>query len=86
MRRGRYEVGPDGTTRELEPPRPCPDLLTAEEAVRILRLEELKDPIEVLYQYRKRGLLRGTQVGRHIRYMRTELVRCLELLTEEKPR
>ncbi len=76
----------DGNVLEVVPPSPCPELLTAEEAVRFLRLEDLKDPLDVLYQYRRKGVLRGTQVGRHIRYLRSEIVACLEKLTEEKPR
>ena len=83
---GRYEVDEGGCLVEMDPPRPCPELLTAEEAVRFLRLDDLTAPTEVLYQYRKKGLLRGTQVGRNIRYLRSELMRCLERLTDEKPR
>ncbi len=83
---GRYERADDGHLVEVEPPRPCPELMTAEEAIRFLRLDDLKAPVDVLYQYRRRGLLRGTQVGRNIRYLRSELIQCLERLTEEKPR
>ena len=83
---GRYEQDGNGILVEVDPPRPCPELLTAEEAIRFLRLDDLQAPMDVLYQYRRQGLLRGTQVGRNIRYLRTELLRCLEKLTEEKPR
>ena len=83
---GRYERDTQGRLIEIEPPRPCPELLTAAEAVRFLRLDNLKEPMDVLYHYRRKGLLRGTQVGRNIRYLKTELMRCLELLTEQRPR
>ena len=76
----------EGNVIEVVPPQPCPELLTAKEAIRFLRLDDLKDPMDVLYHYRTQGLLRGTQVGRHIRYLRTELMKCLEMLTEKKPR
>ena len=83
---GLYERSPEGRVVEVEPARPCPELMTSEEALRYMRLDDLKDPLDVLYQYRRKGLLRGTQVGRNIRYLRSELLRCLEKLTEEKPR
>ena len=76
----------NGNVVEVVAAEPCPELLTADEAVRLLRLDDLKDPMDVLYQYRRKGLLRGTQVGRHIRYLRTELIAFLETLTEQKPR
>ena len=83
---GRYERDGDGRLVEVEPDRPCPEFMTAEEAVRFLRLDDLKKPEDVLSRLRKDGFLRGTQVGRNIRYLRSELLRCLERLTEEKPR
>ena len=83
---GLYSRDSDGRLVEVEPPVPCPELLTADEAVRFMRLDDLKTPGDVLSRLRKNGLLRGTQVGRNIRYLRSELMHCLELLTEEKPR
>jgi len=45
---------------------PCPELLTEEEAIRYLRLYEIniEDPANTLRYYRKKGLLRATQVGK----------------------
>ena len=76
-----YLPGPGG-------PQPCPDLLTAEEAVRYLRLDLLKlaDPLETLARYRAEGRLRGTQVGRAVRYRRIELERFLDRQTDLNPR
>ena len=83
---GLYSRDGDGRLVEVEPAVPCPELLTADEAARFMRLDDLKKPEEVLSRLRKDGLLRGTQVGRNIRYLRSELMHCLEQLTEEKPR
>ena len=67
---------------------PCPDLLTEEEAIRFLRLDFIGvgDPANTLRYYRKRGLLRATQVGKCIRYRRIELEKMLDRLTETNPR
>ena len=71
-----------------DPPQPCPELLTEEEAIRYLRLNEIGiyDPTGTLRYYRKKGLLRATQVGKCIRYRRIELERFLDRLTEVNPR
>ena len=71
-----------------DPWQPCPELLTEDEAVRYLRLDQIgtDDPAGALRYYRKKGLLRATQVGKCIRYRRVELDRLLEQLTETNPR
>ena len=67
---------------------PCPELLTEEEAIRYLRLDSInvEDPTRTLRYYRKKGLLRATQVGKSIRYRRVELERLLDRLTQNNPR
>lgn len=67
---------------------PCPELLTEEEAIRFLRLDgiSIEDPANTLRYYRKKGLLRATQVGKCIRYRRIELEKLLDRLTEANPR
>ena len=67
---------------------PCPDLLTEEEAIRYLRLDgiNIEDPANTLRYYRRKGLLRATQVGKSIRYRRIELERLLDRLTKDNPR
>ncbi|MHC4332003.1 MAG: helix-turn-helix domain-containing protein [Planctomycetota bacterium] len=67
---------------------PCPDLLTEGEAIRFLRLDGIciEDPANTLRYYRKKGLLRATQVGKCIRYRRIELEKLLDRLTEANPR
>jgi hypothetical protein len=69
-------------------PTPCPELLTEEEALRYLRLDtvNIKDPSATLRLYRKRGLLRGTQVSKRVFYRRIELDAFLTRLTTENPR
>ena len=71
-----------------KPPELCPELLTEKEAARYLRLDEvgIEDPGGTLRYYRKKGLLRATQVGKCIRYRRIELERLLDKLTEVNPR
>ena len=66
-----------------DPPEPCPELMTEEEAVRYLRLDVdgPKKPEDTLRYYREKGLLRGTKVGRRLRYRRVELDRFLKMIT-----
>ena len=65
-----------------EPVQQCPELLTPDEAVRYLRLDVngSKNPERTLRHYREKGLLKGVQVGRPLRYRRVDLddfLRCL---------
>jgi hypothetical protein len=71
-----------------DPPVPVPEVMTEQEAVRYLRLDliDISDPTETLRYYRKQGLLRGTQVGKAVRYRRVELDRLLDRLTDGNPR
>ena len=70
------------------PPKPCPGLLTEEEAVRYLRLDtiSISKPSVSLRRYRKRGLLRGTQISKRIFYRRIELDRFIERATDRNSR
>lgn len=83
-----YRHGPNGELVEELPASPCPELLTGEEAARYLRLTEIDiaDPERTLKYYRERWGLRATQVGKKLRYLRIELDRLLERLTNENPR
>jgi hypothetical protein len=83
----RYELR-DEALVEVEPARPCPELLIEAEAVRYLRLDTsgVKHPGQTLERYRAMGLLRGTQVGRLVLYRRVELERFLERQTDANPR
>lgn len=83
-----YRKEPDGRFIELVPAMPCPELLTEEEAIRYLRLDiiDVENPEETLRRYRKQGLVRGTQVGKCVRYRRSELEAFLGRITENNPR
>lgn len=71
-----------------DPPKPCPELLTEEEAIRYLRLDTVNvgDPSATLRRYREMGILRATQVSKRLFYRRVELDRFLERATESNPR
>lgn len=83
-----YRRESDGTLREILPAMACPELLTEEEAIRYLRLDiiDVENPEETLRRYRKQGLVRGTQVGKCVRYRRSELEAFLGRITENNPR
>lgn len=83
----RYEMR-DGQRIEVEPARPCPELLTEDEAIHYLRLDTtgVLNPGQTLERYRAMSLLRGTQVGRRVFYRRIELERFLERQTDANPR
>ena len=59
-------------------------LLTEEEAIRFLRLDDggTKHPETSLAYYRSEGLLRATRVGKKLRYLKSELLNFLEIQTK----
>lgn len=63
-------------------------LLTEAEAIRYLRLDTVNvdDPSATLRRYRAMGFLRATQVSKRLFYLRHELDRFLERVTESNPR
>lgn len=63
-------------------------VLTEAEAIEFLRLNEtgVQDPARTLRYYREKGRLRATQIGRHVRYLLSELVLFVRRQTEENPR
>ena len=65
---------------------PCPDLLTEEEAIRYLRLDVNgpENPEGTLKYYRDKGVLRGVQIGRNLRYPRKELDSMIDKLLAKK--
>ena len=82
---GRYTRDADGHLIEVEPPRPCPELLTEDEASLYLRLD-VKDPGDTLRYYREHHGLRAVQVSRQVLYPREELDALWHRLMEENPR
>lgn len=67
---------------------PVPAVLTPQEAVRFLRLDEagIKDPLRTLAYYRRKGLLRATLISRCIRYRLPDLLDFLDRAGEVNPR
>ena len=68
---------------------PCPDVLTAEEAIRYLRLDTLgvRDPRNTLRNYREQGLIKATKIGRKNFYRKQDLdefVGTMFNLTQER--
>ncbi len=61
-----------------------PDLMTEEEAIKFLRLDDggTKHPETTLEYYRSEGRLRGTKVGKRLRYLKSELISFLEYQTQ----
>lgn len=68
------------------PAEPAPYVLTEEDMVRLLRLESVTDPYQTLYRYRSKGQLKGTQVGKHVRYTLPDVLEFLEIVKERNPR
>ncbi len=67
----------DGTT--------VPDVLTADEAIKFLRLDDggTQHPETTLAYYRSENLLRATQVGKKLRYLKSELLKFLDFQTQK---
>lgn len=59
------------------PPRPAPPLLTAEEAILMLRIEGRR-PLATLRRYETMGLIRATQIGKHSRYRLQEVLSFID--------
>jgi len=71
-----------------DPPRPCPEVLTREEAIVYLRLDKasVKNPERVIDHYRREGRLAGVLIGRRIMFRRVDLDEFLERQMEDVPR
>jgi hypothetical protein len=67
---------------------PCPDLLTEAEAIRWLRLDQIKveHPEESIRRYRAAGVLRGVQISKAVLYPLVELRRFIAAQVEARPR
>lgn len=68
-----------------DPPRPCPDVLTDEEAVIYLRLDSKgrtrAQALKSLEWYRSEGKIKGTRVGKWFVYRRADLEEFLHAQT-----
>lgn len=63
---------------------PAPFVLTQDEAIRFLRLENVKHPEHTLRYYSEKGLLQGTYIGKCRFYILTELVKFTERVTRSE--
>lgn len=61
--------------------KPCPVVMTAEEVVELLRLDN-GDPLRTLKYFRDEGLLVGFRLGRRIRYRLVDVLKFLNKKTE----
>ena len=68
--------------------KPCPEILTEQEAIMYLRLDtvDIKHPEATLRRYRDAGVLHGVQISKGIFFPRTELDRFIKTLMEQNPR
>jgi Helix-turn-helix domain len=65
--------------------RPVPEVLTEQEAIEFLRLDDgPKHPKVTLQYYRTEGLLKGVNIGKKLRYTKTDMLRFLERLSDAK--
>ena len=63
---------------------PVPEVLTENDLIKLLRLNEdgPKDPTLTIHYYRDKGLLRGIRIGKRIRYTKQEVLNFLQKQTE----
>lgn len=66
------------------PAEPAPYVLTEEETIRLLRME-VEDPYSALKRYRDKGL-KGTQLGKNVRFQLPDVLDFLERHREDNPR
>ncbi len=78
------EINHTTTVSYFSDGKPVPDVMTEEEAIRFLRLDEgkTKNPKMTLQYYRSEGLLKATRIGKRLRYLKSELLNFLDELTE----
>ena len=64
-----------------ENPTPCPPILTAEEAAKLLRIDS-KNPQRTIEYYRSLGKIKGVRIGKQIHYRLDEVLRFATALEE----
>ena len=84
MMKGFNEVKQYQTVSYFTDGAPVPDVMTEEEAIKFLRLDDggTKHPATTLEYYRSEGVLNGTKVGKRLRYLKSELLNFLEVQTQ----
>lgn len=84
-------IMPDGAGTiwlPTDPPRPCPPLLTADEAICFLRINRSgnRNPRRTLEYYREQGLLTGIKMGRTIVYPLANVFAFAQKKLRDQPR
>ena len=69
-------------------PRPAPPLLTTEEVIEILRLNEsgCRNPRRTLEYYRQQGLITGIKTGRKVMYPLKSVFQFIQTKLRDQPR
>ena len=64
---------------------PVPEVMTKEDVIKFLRIDtgRTASPHLTLQYYREKNLLRGTQIGRNLRYTKQEVLNFLLRQTEQ---
>lgn len=77
-----------GAIAPMVAPEPVPFVMTEDELIRFLRLNDtgIKEPSRTLERYRREGWLKATQVGTRLRYQLPDVLKFLETAKEENPR
>ncbi len=70
----------------VDPGRPAPFVLTAEETARLLRVDHHTDYRDWLYRRRKEGKLRAFSNGRSVCYLLTSVIEYAQQQEDAKPR
>lgn len=68
--------------RNGEQPEPVPFVMTEDELIRFARIDEtgVTNPADTIARYREMAILRGTRIGRFIRYTLPDVMKFLERL------
>lgn len=71
---------------ETRPAEPAPEVMTEEEVGRMLRLPSDANLYHALYRYRRKGVLKATQVGKAVRYRLSDVMSAIEKMQTSNPR
>lgn len=71
---------------QRQPPQPCPDLLTKQEAIRYLRMDDRIDPAQSFDRFRRRHGLPAVAIGKQYLYRRQDLEQTIGRVVNERKR
>ncbi len=70
---------------DREPPTPCPNILTMDEAIRYLRFDEVGNPRNAIDRVRNSGQLQGYMQGKGVKFRRVDLDKYVTERMESNP-